>query len=371
MRRMRRRLIVCADGTWNIAEAPCPTNVVLMARSIRPVAADGVPQFVLYHPGVGTGPFLDRWTGGAFGEGLSNNVKDIYRLLVYNYAPGDEIFLFGFSRGAYTARSAVGLIRKCGLLLKEHADRLNDAYALYRRRDDDVDGLEAKAFRAQYSQPSIEIAFLGVWDTVGALGIPLAGLRFARTKYQFHDVALSRIVRRAYHAVAIDERRKSFAPSLWEGAPAPGQVVDQVWFAGVHSDVGGGYAQHALSDIPFLWMQQKAVEAGVDFDVRYVETHVGPDYRGPIHNSLTGLFRLLGRRVRAMGKDVGHREAVDSAPVLRLLDASISYAPPNLTAYLRSSASVIAEAESMTEDQRQELRDRFGGSPAGSASQNA
>jgi uncharacterized protein (DUF2235 family) len=357
---MKRRLIVCADGTWNTAEVPRPTNVVLMARSILPVAPDGTTQVVFYHPGVGTGPFLDRWTGGAFGQGLSNNVKDVYRFLIYNYVPGDDIVLFGFSRGAYTVRSAVGFIRKCGLLLKEHADRLADAYELYRQRDDTPDGPDATAFRTKFSETSIEIALLGVWDTVGSLGIPLAGLRFlSRQRFQFHDVLLSAIVRRAYHAVAIDERRKSFAPTLWEGEPKPNQEVEQVWFSGVHSDIGGGYPEHGLSDVAFNWMKEKAERAGVAFDGSYVAANVAPDYRAPLHDSYKGVFRLGGSAVRPIGRDTSRREAVDIAPIRRLADPTSHYKPVNLSTYLASATAEIAEGDTIPPVEWQELLAKF------------
>lgn len=368
---MTRRLIICADGTWNTAEAPCPTNVVLLARAISPVASNGTPQIVLYHPGVGTGPFLDRWSGGAFGDGLSNNVKDIYRFLIYNYVPGDDLMLFGFSRGAYTVRSAVGLIRKCGLLVKDHADRLGAAYELYRRRDATADAPDAVKFRGDYSQPAVDIALLGVWDTVGALGIPLAGLRWlSRRKYQFHDVKLSGIVRRAFHAVAIDERRKSFAPTLWEGTPKPNQTVEQVWFSGVHSDVGGGYAEHGLSDVAFRWMMQRAQEAGLEFDGTYVAAQISPDYAAPLHVSRKGVYRLVPPLVRPIGKDTSRREAADVAALRRLANDALGYDAPNLARYLRTRTAHVAEADTLDPHEREILIARLG-PHAGRAMENA
>jgi uncharacterized protein (DUF2235 family) len=173
------------------------------------------------------------------GAGLAKNVRDAYRFLVYNYTSGDDIYFFGFSRGAYTVRSTAGLIRKCGLLHKEHADRLRDAFKLYRKRDPTPDTQEALEFRDRYSRSPIRIRFIGVWDTVGSLGVPIDVFRFlSRSRYEFHDVSLSRSVEYAYHAVAIDERRGPFRPTLWEQHPeATGQVLEQVWFVGVHMDI--------------------------------------------------------------------------------------------------------------------------------------
>ena len=129
---MSKRIVVCADGTWNIAEQSSPTNVVKVARAIAPTGPDSKSQVVFYHPGVGTHWGLDRLLGGAFGHGLDKNIEDAYRFLVYNYDKDDELFLFGFSRGAYTVRSLVGLLRNSGLLRKIHADKFVDAMRLYR-----------------------------------------------------------------------------------------------------------------------------------------------------------------------------------------------------------------------------------------------
>lgn len=341
-----RRLIVCADGTWKTAEAATITNVTFIARAIAPVAMNGTPQVVFYDPGVGTGPWLDRISGGAFGRGLDENIKDVYRALVYNYDAGDQVFLFGFSRGAYTVRSALGMIRKCGLLRKNHADRLGEAYELYRTRKDEVDGPEAMRFRQSSSWPAFDIAFLGVWDTVGSLGIPLAGLRWlSRRKYQFHDPKLSRIVKRAYHAVAIDEKRRAFQPTLWETQPDPIQRVEQVWFAGVHSDVGGGYPDRGLADITFAWMANRAADAGIEFDDGYL-THVmrldldhpaqidDANYKAPLHTSRTAAYLATPPHTRPIGSDPSHCESVWHTAARRANEPALDYHPENLVEYL-------------------------------------
>jgi hypothetical protein len=174
--------VICSDGTWFTPEhrskgVVTPSNVYKMACAVKPRAGDDKAQIVLYNKGVGTGGIWDRFAGGAFGRGLFKNIEDAYFFLVHNYTPGDEIYLCGFSRGAYTVRSTAGLIRKCGLLHKIHADKFGDAYKLYRRRDATPDTPEAIKFREDYAQ-NIRIKFIGVWDTVGALGIPFGFLAF-------------------------------------------------------------------------------------------------------------------------------------------------------------------------------------------------
>ena len=192
-----KRIVICADGTWNRPDQTAPTNVVKFARAVAPSDRDGTPQVVFYDLGVGTGNVWDRITGGAFGKEVEQNIADGYRFLVHNYAEGDAIHLIGFSRGAFTVRSLAGLLRNVGLLQTVHSDRFPEAYAMY-RSPDRPDSPEAEAFRAAYSRV-VRIHFLGVWDTVGALGIPITGLqRITRSRHQFHDLRLSRSVANAF-----------------------------------------------------------------------------------------------------------------------------------------------------------------------------
>ena len=333
-----KRLVVCSDGTWNRPDQVdrgqrSPSNVVKMARAVAPADAEGNTQVVFYDRGVGTGNLLDRLTGGWFGAGLSANLQDNYRFLVHNFVPGDEIYLFGFSRGAFTARSTGGLIRNCGLLRRDQADRIPDAWAMYHSPTLAPNSKEAEAFRAQYSHET-PIRLLGVWDTVGGLGIPISLLRwFTRRRYQFHDVELSRFVEHAYQAVAIDERRKSFRPSLWQAKPSSDQKVEQTWFSGVHANVGGGYRDSGLSDITLLWMVERAKGAGLAFDEDILQAMARPDPEGELRESRRGLFKLLGSFLRPIGQQVQGRESVhESALERHRLDPS--YRPVNLQQYL-------------------------------------
>ena len=346
-----KRLILCCDGTWNRADqekngTPCPTNVVKIGY--RVAKRDGaVPQIIYYDQGVGTGDVLDRYTGGAFGEGLEDNIHDAYRFLIANYEPGDELFFLGFSRGAFTARSIVGMIRKCGILRREFVERYRDAMVLYHSADDHPDDAVPVKFRADYSvtgTDAIPVKFIGVWDTVGALGIPMRGLRsLTRSEYQFHDTELSGIVEFAYHALAVDEHREPFQPTLWTYKPKPGQTVEQVWFCGVHSDIGGGYPESGLSDIALGWMMGKAHGAGLVFDEPAMAAHpLREDARAAMHDSKTGVYRLSAGIDRSIGQasdggDAGAGDPTQSVheSVTARWDADSTYRPDNLRQYFQ------------------------------------
>lgn len=335
-----KRLVICCDGTWNRADqehdgVPCPTNVVKIAYRIAKHDPQGVTQCIYYDQGVGTGNKIDHYSGGAFGEGLEDNILDAYRFLIGNYEDGDEIFLFGFSRGAFTARSIGGMVRKCGILKRESVAQYRAARSLYQSevRPDHAPAIE---FRKQHSVcggDDIRIKLVGVWDTVGALGIPLRGLRWlTRKRHQFHDTELSGTVQFAYHALAIDEHREPFEPTLWTYKPKPGQVVEQVWFAGVHSDVGGGYPQTAASDVPLEWMMEKARGAGLAFDSATIAAlPTRPSPTGELHDSKTGLYRLS----RDFNRPIGGDPSQSLHPsVLARWDADTGYRPGNLRRYL-------------------------------------
>ncbi len=330
-----KRLVVCSDGTWNAADARHPTNVVRLSRAIRPADAAGVAQPLLYDRGVGTGNLPDRLLGGVLGLGLTRNVEDGYRFLVQHYEPGDRVYLFGFSRGAYTVRSLAGLLRNAGLLRREHAGRVAEAMRLY-RGSAHPDAPEAQRFRAEHAH-EVGCTFLGVWDTVGALGIPGRWLNaIGRRRHQFHDVTLSRSVESAFHALAIDERRRSFAPTLWERQPHPTQRVEQTWFAGAHSDIGGGYSDASLADVALLWMAERAVECGLAVDLDGLRQAARPAGGGRLHDSRRGIFRLLPSGARSIGGRSA--ESVHESVLRRRADPSQRYAPPNLEAYLASRA---------------------------------
>jgi uncharacterized protein (DUF2235 family) len=297
-----RRLIVCCDGTWNTAEDATVTNVRRLANALADRDDQGSPQLTYYQPGVGTaGPLVDRLLGGGLGTGLSRNVTDAYQWLATRYEPGDRIALFGFSRGAYTARSLAGMISACGLVDPEGLNwkRIQRIYDMrYRHRDQTGRWRVGLRFRFDPARPEqIPIDLVGVWDTVGALGIPdyLGGLDLLDPvrRYAFHDVTLNPHIRYGRHAVAMDETRRPFAPTLWAPPYAPGQDIAQVWFPGSHQDVGGGHERAGLSDGALLWMVEEArATVGLGFNPSTVE-QIRPDPFDVLHddNSLAGPFR--------------------------------------------------------------------------------
>ncbi|MFC9292106.1 DUF2235 domain-containing protein, partial [Streptomyces sp. NPDC057052] len=367
---MAKRLVVCCDGTWNFADQQSKTNVAKVALSVRPGYEAGREQRVYYHRGVGTHR-RERLRGGAFGVGLSRNVLDAYRFLVEMYEPDDELFLFGFSRGAFTARSLAGLLRNCGVLRRDHVDRIPEAWALYRDRIERPTGAAATLFRRSYARET-QIHFIGVWDTVGALGIPAPDATWLQPAVQrfnhrwaFHDTELSSWVGAAFHALAIDEQRSAFRPTLWHqqpGAAEQGQELKQVWFAGVHCDAGGGYREAGLSDITLLWMVDQARRHGLAFDPevlgatgpkvmapeRSVDFRVRPDGSGAVHDSWTGAYRLSKPLHRPIGKAAGDDGVPDgneflAVPAKERHDRDARYRPPELERYLSGQESVRLE----------------------------
>lgn len=354
---MSKWLILCLDGTWNTAPHDpviCQgvTNVLRFHDSICSTTGDGSEQLRYYESGVGTN-WWQRLSGGGLGIGLDRHIKNAYRWLSTHYASGDKIAVLGFSRGAYAARSLVGLIRECWLLdrdlvaraartdprqveyQRKYEDMLlslsREAYSLYQTRDGTADNEESVEFRNKYGN-QVQIAFLGVWDTVGAMGIPLWAFKkyLSPKKYGFHDTKLSGIVDRAYHAVAIDEHRADYAVSLWYNKPAhhTEQIVEQRWFIGSHADVGGGYGDNALSDITLRWMQYKATEVGIG---TRIQEHGSREYMAEPHDSYSeflGRFysKIKDRYFRPFGTTV--EERLDETFALRSAEIA-SYRPLN------------------------------------------
>jgi uncharacterized protein (DUF2235 family) len=332
-----KRIVLCFDGTWNKpadenlpAAQQVETNVRRFYASVKEAGPDGVKQLKWYDQGVGTA-WYDRFIGGTFGIGLETNIIEGYKFLAENYQDGDQVYVLGFSRGAYTARSLVGMVRNCGLIEPKHlALRVGIAYGIYRTRDDGSDSLAAKFFRSSFSR-EIRINFVGVWDTVGALGIPLDIVRGFNMKfYEFHDTELSGIVENAYHAVAIDEHRQDYDVCLWSPKSKPGQIMEQRWFIGAHCDVGGGYADRRLSDLPLRWIQDKATALGLGLN----PVAVAPEnYRGPYTDSylefLKGVYAKKNpRHYRSIGATRFGNEVVDPS-VEQRRKADRSYEPQN------------------------------------------
>lgn len=254
-----------------------------------------------------------------------------YSQLVETCEEGDAICIYGFSRGAYCARSLVGLIRNAGLLRREQIKMVPEAYALYRTRDEGADSETAKFFRGKYAR-EVQIHLLGVWDTVGALGIPVESFEwFNKAYYQFHDTELSGIVRNAFHAVVVDEHRKNYSATLWNPKQKPNQRVEQVWFSGAHANVGGGYVRSSLSDIPLRWMMQKSQTCGIAFDPAAMPAPpaVPPAIVDSYGEFLRGAYsRLIPRHYRTIGSTVHGVEAIDETVIQRLREDP-DYRPKN------------------------------------------
>lgn len=356
-----KRLVVCCDGTWNKPDAKSVTNVEKIARTVQsdPADAGGVSQLVYYISGVGAGSYAaDRILGGAFGFGLWHNVIASYRFLAQNYEPDDEIFIFGFSRGAYTARSLAGMVAKVGLLTKVSLveERLPAAVHMYeqKRPAEGAFGSSIEEFKHDHCHAA-PVSFLGVFDTVGALGVP--GIQ--ATTPRFHDVQLSRSVLKARHAMSIDDPRLKFAPTLWlepghpeeRGPEDPATAKDrvkQVWFEGAHSDVGGGLAETGLSDTTLLWMATEAHQAGLVFDASLLDHYVNSGSDPIRHNPLNAMYRVdnvfLAAKLAMKGAATSpfsgglRRLSVDGALGLKLASSAMNhyteggYEPANLKA---------------------------------------
>ena len=342
-----KRIVICADGTWNLRDQTDrhtgkrrPTNVTKVARAIRPRGADGVDQVVYYHDGLGTSGPLDRLTGGAFGRGIENNIRNLYRFIVYNYQPGDELFFFGFSRGAFTVRTLAGFMNAVGLIEKDDDYYIPEIYACYESSAQPGSPAWSRAFhRVKGTRPCPPIKFIGVWDTVGALGAPgMLGQLFNRRKYRYHDVALNPHIQNAFHALAIDERRKAFAPNFWARVDGWRGCLQQAWFAGVHSNVGGGYTPDGLANEALHWIVEKAEGLGLEVDGEYLG-HYLPCFNSVLHDSMGPLYRLMGPLVRIVGCRPNDGEVVHQSAIDRLHLQACGYAPSNLRAYLKRNGT--------------------------------
>jgi hypothetical protein len=344
---MAKRIIMLLDGTWNDADAgPIDTNIVrlreLIAHSLDresrltdknlPASASGpqkrvagrtfgddIENLVFYERGVGTGTLLDRVRGGGMGEGLDANVRRAYKFLSFYYEKGDQIFVFGFSRGAYTARSLVGLIGAAGLLTRNSCspEREAQVWDFYRTPPDDrLPAIWVDLTPYVHDRSEFRVHCLGVFDTVGALGIPLHALwRLNRDRYQFHSVDLSSTTNVNLHALAIDEAREPFEASVWRKPKFKSFATstEQVWFAGVHSDIGGGYVKeehrlhdnpHALDDITLDWMIKRVLAHFPDFPVDPDNCWKNIDARwamGPQHDSRGPIYKLMPAGIRSIG----------------------------------------------------------------------
>jgi len=350
--RPAKRLVLFLDGTWNAVGTN--TNVWRLRCLCGDKSNDGAIQLRYYDEGVsGT-------VGGGWGQGLSDNVCQAYDWILDHYDEGDEIFIIGFSRGAYTARSLAGLIATCGLLKQGGPLGVNQLFDRYRRADNDR---TIYRLRGGVSNPSTEemwllkysretpIKMVGVWDTVGALGVPVLRIPgISSSTLGFHHTGLRRPIQHGFHAMAIDENRRKFAPTLWtvrtppNKSPSPMRPIGEVeqrWFIGAHANVGGGYYNDLLAQIPLNWMMRKAEQCGLAF--REAVQLDGTEQLRSISDSYKEFLRgtyswVIDRHYRAIGAAPAVREDGTHANVNETIDATVferwrsdsKYRPSNL-----------------------------------------
>lgn len=312
---MPKNIVVFADGTGQDGGVESQTNVYKMFNMVEDRTDR---QVCFYDPGVGSTGFLSRVPGLAGGRGFGRNVRDCYRFIFDEYQSGDRIFLIGFSRGAATVRSLSYFLHLFGILPRSRRELIGRAWDIYTIRDPGRRRARAAAFNAAHRTIWTRVHFLGCYDTVAALGMPYRWAsrlldRVPGFKHRFHDFRLSPGVEYAYHALALDDRRRTFHPVLWDPVedeagdptgtrrevdPLVVREMRQVWFAGMHSDVGGGYHEQELSDIPLVWLTGRAVERGLRIWPRH-RVRIAEDADGHMHDSRgtfwSRLYREAGR----------------------------------------------------------------------------
>lgn len=354
----KTRHIICCDGTWNTWDSKYPTNVRRMAEIVSQTDDNGVRQIVYYDDGVGThkggvGTTIYNVAAAAFGWGLNDKIRESYKTLCQNFNANDEIYLVGYSRGAYTARSLGGLIRKCGLSDNCSDEVLKKAMEIYRRQDDTPDTEAALQFRAQFSTrfvvgdqdiawrnknmpgfnenavSRLRIKFLAVMDTVGALGLPEGGkldfLKFWNKKYRFHNTNASSMYENICHVVALNETRTTFPPTMFSNLDElngkAGASSDdfqapykELWSPGVHGSVGGGGEIVGLSHSVLLLLAHEMERAGLVFNRAALgAVRSGVDVMAPFAPA-PGIFSKIAKAVVTQKDRVGPASGRDIAP---------------------------------------------------------
>lgn len=325
---MPKNIVILSDGTGQEGGVGNNTNVYKLFNMVLDRSPE---QVAFYDRGLGTG--WRKVTGNIGGGGISKNILECYKFIFDQYESGDRVFLFGFSRGAATVRSLSAFIHVFGILPKSRPELIQGAYEIYKTRKRTKRDERAKAFVARHHTMWCRIKFLGVWDTVAALGLPFRTLDVLVDKvpifrHRFQDFRLSKSVENAYHALAIDDERRTFHPVLWDAECEHDQTVEQVWFCGMHTDVGGGYKETGLSDITLEWMVEKARSHGLHI---YPEHRVklSPDPNGTMHDSRGGtLTRFYRRKVRSWKSDAHGRPLLHPSVRQRTMNRHNTDDPP-------------------------------------------
>ena len=350
---MPKNIVVFSDGTGQEGGKGHNTNVYKLFNMIEDRTGK---QVTFYDRGLGTG--WRKFTGNVAGMGISKNIRECYEFIFEHYSAGDQVFLFGFSRGATTVRSLSTFIHLFGILPKSRPELIKKAYKIYKKRDRAKRDQKAARFVQQHHTMWCRIHFLGVWDTVAALGLPFKSIDVLVDKvpffrHSFQDLRLSESVQHARHALAIDDERLTFHPTLWDEKFSDNQeekqvTMKQVWFCGMHTDVGGGYREHELSDIPLIWMIGEAKEIGL----RLYSMHgvdLIPDPNGIMHDSRRGFpKKLFRKKERYWNSETQGKPVVHESVLLRKLNQHNEQSPP----YIPWILSKDYELEAWPESQR-------------------
>ncbi len=317
---MGKNIVIFSDGTGQKGGVGSNTNVYKLFNMVEDRTSR---QIAFYDPGLGTD--WRKITGLINGRGFTKNILDCYRFIFENFQADDQIYLFGFSRGAATVRSLSGFIHLFGILPISRPDLINQAFKIYKIKNAKIRKEKADAFIAKHRTMWCTIKFLGVWDTVAALGFPvkwLSGFFDIIFPHRFHSFDLSESVKFARHALSIDEERKAFDPVVWNTLEndVTGRLK-QVWFSGVHTDVGGGYHEDDLSTITLKWMIKEAVEKGLEMYEKSADfiklKSIEPDINGIMHNEQKSFpGKLLARKKRSWNKET-HGEPCVHESVLK------------------------------------------------------
>jgi hypothetical protein len=352
---MTKNIVICSDGTGSTAILGRGTNVFKLYEAVdlngHTTDPSLTPQIAIYDDGVGTEDFKPiKVFTGLTGFGLARNVRHLYKSLIRVYDPGDRIFLIGFSRGAFTVRTLAGLIAKCGILdvttfpTTESLDRaVHRAYRVYRQQYHTRLGrlLHRKPNRriiGEFEQCAryrdVRIRFIGVWDTVDAVGTPWhigEYINFTIHRFKFLDHKLDPNVEIACQALSIDDERQAFSPLLWDPDPR----IEQVWFAGAHSNVGGGYPKQGMSLVTLDWMIRQAhYKAGLRFieaDWKHYRTHANVDDK--LYDPRAGLgifYRWSPRDMRALCRKRGVQPQIHVSVLERIAHGTGDYAPGSI-----------------------------------------
>lgn len=329
---MAKNIVIFSDGTGQEGGKGHDTNVYKLFNLVEDRTDK---QIVFYDRGLGTD--WRKITGNISGAGISKNILECYEFIFNNYEAGDQIYLFGFSRGAATVRSLSSFIHHFGILPKSRQELIKQAYKIYKIKDEEKRDKKAYQFIRKHHTMWARIRFLGVWDTVAALGLPFKGIdifidKVPFLKHTFQDFKLHGSVESAYHALAIDDRRKVFHPTLFDPNDLRKyQYLKQVWFMGMHTDIGGGYKEHGLSDIALEWMVKKAHVHGLRLYLKKLDQSnfkVQPDPNDVLHNSREGAAKLFSEAPRSWDEEKFGKIVIHESVLQRKLNENNEKAPP-------------------------------------------